>query len=295
MSLLPLILALGMDTPWPSSVVKDKAALVVEYEAKGTFFEGPAWDPKTARLYFTAFKGKETSILRLDARGKATEWLGKTEGVNGMFLSSSGRLLGAQAFGHRVMSYAIGPDGPTDARALLHDKGLNQPNDLCEAPDGTIYFTDPDFNARKTSAVYMLKDGKAKKVITDMPVPNGIKASPDGKVLYVADSHEKHWKAYPIKSDGSVGEGKVFFKPDTRDVKEPDGLAVGSDGNLYLTGRGGVWVVTPEGKALGLIPIKEFASNVAFGGKDGSNLYITCQDRLYSLEMKSRGVGHRGK
>src|SRR5262249_2082128 len=158
------------------------AKLVLEY-ADARFFEGPTWDPKSQKLYFTAF-GKETQILRLDAPGKVTTWLDKTQGVNGTYLSKEGRLLGAQAFGHRVMSYDFGAKGTTDPKVLFHDARLNQPNDLCQAPNGDIYFTDPDFDRKETSAVYRLSaDGKAVAVITDMPVPNGIKTSPDGKKL----------------------------------------------------------------------------------------------------------------
>src|SRR3954464_13089771 len=102
----------------PVETVAEKAALVVEY-ADDRFFEGPTWDPKGRKLYFTAFgKDKDTRILRLDGRGKVKVWLGRTEGGNGTFLSSTGRLLGAQAYGHRVVSYAIGPDGPSDTKVL---------------------------------------------------------------------------------------------------------------------------------------------------------------------------------
>jgi gluconolactonase len=82
----------------------------------------------------------------------------------------------------------------------------------------------------------------------------------------------------------------VFFNPDTKDRREPDGMAVDAEGNLYLTGRGGVWAVNPAGGALGLIAVKEFASNVTFGGADGRTLFITCQDRLYNVPMKVKGA-----
>src|SRR5262245_26592074 len=123
-----------------------------------------------------------------------------------------------------------------------------------------------------------------------MPLPNGLKVSPDGKTLYVSDSHLRHWKAYPIKEDGGVGAGKVFFEPQTDNKNEPDGLAVDEQGNLYFTGRGGVWVVSPDGKALGLIAVPEFVSNVTFGGADGKTLYLTCSKKVYGLQMKVRGI-----
>jgi gluconolactonase len=264
------------------------AQLVEEYAAN-FFFEGPTWDPAGGKLYFTAF-ADTTQILRLDGPGKAAVWMDKTEGVNGTYLSLDGRLLGAQAYGHRVVSYGFGPDGPADPKVLLFDPSLNQPNDVCQAPNGDIYFTDPDFDKREKSAVYRLTaDGKAAKVVTDMPVPNGLKTSRDGRTLYVGDSHERLWRSYAIHDDGTVGPGKVFFNPATDDMREPDGFCLDEHGNLYLSGRGGVWVASPAGEALGLVAIAEFCSNATFGGADGKTLYMTCDKKVYSLRMNVRG------
>jgi gluconolactonase len=286
--------AFAADMPMPSTVAD--GAKLVEVYADNRFFEGPTWDPVTKKLLFTAFKGKESQILRLDGGGKAHVWLDKTEGINGTILSVDGRLLGAQAFGHRIMSYQIGLDAPTDTAVLYQDGAQHQPNDVCQAPDGTIYFTDPDFKNKASSAVYRLtRERKATKIISDMKVPNGLITSNDGKTLYVGDSHEKNWRAYPIKDDGSVGEGKIFFNPETEDKQDPDGMTIDEKGNLYFTGRGGVWVVSPEGQALGLIRVPEFCSNVGFGGEDGKTLYLTCSKKVYSLAMTLRGAQFAAK
>lgn len=256
------------------------------------FFEGPAWDVKTGKLYFTAFAGDNTQILRLDTPGKVAVWLDKTEGVNGMYLANDGRLLGAQAFGHRVLSFAIGPDGPADTKVLLDDKSLHQPNDVAQSPTGDVYFTDPDFKSAQTSAVYVITTkGDVKKIIQDMRVPNGLKVSNDGKRLYVADDGPKNWRVYSIQSDATVGPGRVFFDPPVPMEKrtDPDGMSIDEHGSLYLSGSGGVWVVDKFGQALGLIPIPEFCSNVTFGGAEGKTLYLTCSKQVYSLAMKVRG------
>ena len=211
-----------------------------------------------------------------------------------MFLAHDGRLLGAQSSGHRVISYGVGPSGLIDPKVLLEDKSLSQPNDLCEAPNGDIYFTDPDGKNPKNSGVYLLaKNGKSKKIITDLVSPNGIKTSRDGRTLYVSDSEQKLWRSYPILGDGSVGPGKTIFEPKTENKASPDGLTLDERGNLYFTGRGGVWVTDADGKELGLIEIPEFASNVAFGGADGKTLFITCDKKVYSLAMTVRGAEWR--
>lgn len=274
--------------PLPPTVAEN-AKLQEEYVAKA-FFEGPIWDPVGKRLYFTSFVDKDTKILRLDERGKASIWLDQTKGINGTYLSNKGRMLGAQAYGQHVMSYAFGASGPSDTIVVAQNPMWNQPNDVCQTPKGAIYFTDPDFKNHKTSAVYVkTTDGAVKKIITEMPVPNGVIAANDGKTLYVGDSHEKLWRSYPIKEDATVGAGNVFFNPDTERKDSPDGMSIDADGNLYLSGRGGVWVTSSTGRSLGLIPVPEFCSNVTFGGADGKTLYFTCANKVYSLQMNVKG------
>ncbi len=268
------------------------AELVLIYEAD-SFFEGPTWDPQTASLYFTSWARPSTQVLRHNLSGQVDVWLDNSEGINGTFLSNKGRLLGAQVHRHRVVSYLLGQDTMVESILLAEDLTWHQPNDLCQSPDGDIYLTDPDFANRKTSAVYHLSvTGDLTKIINDMPLPNGLICALDGNMLYVADSHEKHWRIYPITNNGQVGEGRIFFDPETTDQSVPDGMSIDELGNLYLTGRGGVWVVNPLGKSLGLIPVPEFASNVTFGGKEGRTLFVTCNKKLYQLRMNIRG-GHR--
>ena len=263
--------------------------LKVVYESPG-FYEGPAWDKKSQKLFFTAF-GKENGkkfqrIMRLDDNGKATVWMDDTGGVNGMFIANDGTMLGAVYMKHQLSAMTIGKNKPSQIKILATDDQWMQPNDVCQTPNGNIYFTDPDFSKKTRSRVLMLNaQGKVITVITDMKLPNGVIASPDGKTLYVADSKEKFWKSYPIKADGTVGAGKIFFDPKVENRKDPDGMTVDANGNLYVTGRGGVWIISPAGKKLGMIPIKEFCSNCTFGGKNGKTLFITAKNKVYAVNI----------
>ena len=276
------------DVGMPPTVAKDSQ--LVEVYSDDRFFEGPTWEPRSGKLYFTAFGKDNQQILRLESPGKVTVWLDKTEGVNGTFLSNQGTLLGAQVSGHRVMEYTFGDSGPSKSRILYYNPQLNQPNDICQNVQGDIFFTDPDFKERKNSAVYHLStDGKVTKIIADMPLPNGILTSNDGTTLYVSDSHLKLWRSYPILENGTVGAGQVFFNPNVENRDDPDGMTSDRQGNLYFTGRGGVWVVRPNGEAIGFIPTKPFCSNITFGGQDGQTLYLTCNQKVYSLRMQVAG------
>ncbi len=269
------------------SVVADGAKLVELY-AEDAFFEGPVWHPGTSKLYFTKHKGKANQVLRLDAPGKVTVWMDNSEGVGGMFQSPDSGLFATQAYGHRLLQFNVGKDGPTDLKVLYHDNKLHQPNDLCRTSDGKIYFTDPDFGNKESSTVYLYADGKVIKVIDDMAVTNGIIASLDGKTLYVSDSHRKQWRAYPIRRDGTVDEGRVFFEPDTQNTSDPDGMSIDERGNVYCTGRGGVWVVSSAGDSLGLIQTPVFISNVTLGGADGKTLYLVGAGKVFSLQLNVR-------
>jgi gluconolactonase len=275
--------------PLPETVAE--GAGLVEVYRSAHVHGGPSWDPRTGKLYFTT-AGRGGQILRLDAAGKATVWLDKAGGVSGTCLSRDGRLLGAEAARRRIVGYGIGPDGPIDVETLVHDPTLVEPSDLCQSPSGDVYFTYPDFKAGKAGVVFrLLPDGRAVPMIRDMRSPSGVEVAPDGRTIYVGDAAMKLWRSYPVAPNGDPGIGKFWFNPATRNRDNPAGMAVDDRGNVYMTGRGGVWVATPEGKMLGLIPVKEPCTNVAFGGDDGSTLFITCQRKVYSLAMTVRGPG----
>ncbi len=283
--------------PLPPTVAPG-ATLKVEY-SDGRFFEGPSWDRSINKLFFTAFDREKSNeqVLRLDSTGNVAVWMDRTQGVNGTYFSRDGRLLAAQAFGHNLLSIKVGPDGPGEVKSLASGfEGVPflQPNDVAESPTtGGIYFSDPNFKGKAHSAVYYLgANGIVRRIIDNLKLPNGLEVSNDGTTLYVSDSFEKRIYSYPILTDGSVDQGqvKIFFDPQTENTADPDGMCTDAAGNLYFAMRGGIWVVSQEGKLLGFIPVPEFCSNVTFGGTDGQTLFITCEKKLYSLAMRVKGA-----
>ena len=270
-------------SPMPDTVVPD--AKLVEVYADARFFEGPSWDPRRDKLYFTAIgENKSSQILCLAGPGKVHVFKQNSEGVVGTYISRDGSLLGAQSFTRRIVSYDLTTG---QQKVLAENAAWHQPNDLCQTPSGDIYFTDPDFDPVRTSAVYRLSKDGVTKVISDMAMPNGIVASNDGRLLYVSDSRAKHWKVFEIKADGTLDGGRVFFDPPTPNHDSPDGMTIDEYGNLYFAGRGGVWVVAADSRSKGLIEVREFCSNVTFGGPDGRTLFLTCGKKVYSLAMRS--------
>jgi gluconolactonase len=281
----------------PPTVAPD-AQLRVAFEEKGRFFEGPVWEPKSGRLFFTAHASgglkKPFQILQWDGATGATVWMNETQGINGMALGPDGRLLGARGRSEPPTIVAISPaDKALEVLASAsQDSPMVETNDLSPDQKGGVYFSSPDFGGKRRSAVYYrAPDGKLTRVIDNMKLPNGVEVARDGKRLMVSDSFEKRVYAYPIREDGTLDTGRVsiFFDPQTPNKTDPDGMTTDSEGNFYFTMRGGVWCVAPDGKLLGFIPVKEFVSNVSFGGPENKTLFITGSDRVYALDMTARG------
>ncbi|MEM7013693.1 MAG: SMP-30/gluconolactonase/LRE family protein, partial [Verrucomicrobiota bacterium] len=190
-------------------------------------------------------------------------------GSNGLGIDKDGNLILCE-HGDRRLSKLTPNGGKITLVDNLEGKRLNSPNDLAFHSSGAIYFTDPPFGLPKRfedsrkeldfQGVYRLKDGQLTLLTKELERPNGLAFSPDEKTLYVANSGSDptFWQAYPVKDDGTLGEGRVFFDP-TEGGRPPnvkggcDGLKVDKDGNLWATGPGGVWIISPEGKALGRI------------------------------------------
>jgi gluconolactonase len=72
-------------------------------------------------------------------------------------------------------------------------------------------------------------------------------------------------------------------------VGSPDGMKVDSEGNIYCTGAGGIWVNSPQGRPLGTIVLPERPSNLAFGDYDGKSLYVTARSGLYRIHVSISG------
>ena len=284
--------ALEAQAPSTADTVAPGGALVELFAAAGPF-EGPSWHPDTGKLYFCAFGGAAPQILRLDESGKTSVWADDTGGANGTFVAADGSLLAALYLKHQVVRYDLTDDGSVAATTVLAENAQwHQPNDICQAPNGDIYFTDPDWGARKTSAVYRLDgQGDVTKVVTDMATPNGVLVSIDGRTLYVSDSYHKWWRAYPIGKDGSIGPGRVYHIAPTAEQRTPDGMTTDAHGNVYFTGGSGVCVVSAAGKSLGVIPVPQFVTNVTMGGPKGHTLYLTCRQKVYSLAMRVAASG----
>ncbi len=237
------------------------------------------------------------------ATGKTSVYRDPSGRANGLDFDAKGRLVaaeGANKGGNRRVTLTEA-DGTIRVLAdKWKGKRLNSPNDLTIDTKGRIYFTDPRYVGDEkreidTESVYRIDpDGTLTQIITDVQKPNGIILSPDMKTLYVADSNPKgnqHLLAFPLKTDGSVGEKKLLY--DFGKERGIDGMVVDVKGNIYGAAgdgkTGGVYVFDPEGKKIAFIPVPETPSNCVFAGKDRKTLYVTAGKSLYRIGLKIEG------
>ncbi len=284
--------------------------------------EGPVWDRKAGVLYFSdvprnvVFVWKEGVGTReyLYPSGytasRRREGEDREQGSNGLTLDSHGRLVLCQHGDRRVARFEPGKGFVTLAEFYKFLR-FNSPNDLVYDHEGNLYFTDPTYGLPRDpadenrllgqelvfSGVFLLRaSGEVALLTRDLPFPNGVALSPQGKVLYVAVSDPVNplIMSYPVLPDGTLDTGIVFFdaKPLLAGRKGlPDGLKVDRAGNVFATGPGGVLVISPVGKLLGIINTGEATANCAWGDADGTTLYITADMFLCRIKTLTQGTG----
>jgi gluconolactonase len=286
--------------------------------------EGPVWTRQGTLLFAEIpannidqwVPGKGASVFIHPSGYKGSEpYKGGEPGSNGMTLDPDGRVTVAGHAGRTVWRLeSVDPHAQITVLADSYQgKKLNSPNDLVYKSDGSLYFTDPPYGLPtqnddeplkelKVNGVYRITGARQQKpgappdrdklqlVIKDLGRPNGIAFSPDEKYLYIAESGTKVWMRYRVQPDGSVTDGMVFLDPTSDPAKGvPDGMRLDKNGNIYSSGPGGVWIISPEGKHLGTIKVPEVVANVGWGDADGKTLYITASTSLYRIKLSVEG------
>lgn len=284
----------------------------IEVLAEGfSWSEGPLWVEKGQYLLFSDIPPNK--IMKWSEAGGLETYLhpsgytgtlerGGEPGSNGLLLDQEGRLVLCQ-HGDRRMARMDAPlDKPSPKFITLADQyeglKLNSPNDAVFHSSGDLYFTDPPYGLVKNmedrfkeipfQGVFRVrKEGTVELLTDELSRPNGIAFSPDEQKLYVANSDvNKIWMEYPVKADGSIDKGKVFYDASAeKDPGAPDGMKVHRNGTIYATGPGGVWVFSPDAKPLGIIRVGQLCSNAALDAAQ-KYLYITADPWLVRIRLK---------
>jgi gluconolactonase len=290
------------------------------------FLEGPVWVPQGANGYLlfsdvpanriykwdgalsvfmerSGFTGADASTAGMELNNGRVEVIAL--GSNGLTLDREGRLVfathGDRAIKRRELNGAI-----TVLADRFDGKRFSGPNDVIVRSDGAIYFTDLFGGLRAGTSgaarelpfgFYLIKDGRL-QLLDRQPLDpaadrsvglpaNGLALSPDEKLLYVGAGRDI--LVYDVRSDGTVGNRRVFIHMNSAEAGGADGMKVDRAGNIFTTGPGGIWIVSPAGKPLGLIRIA--GANMAFGDADGRTLYIAARRDLYRVRVNIPGIG----
>ena len=302
----------GLDEIVPSGAKIEKLA------GGFLFTEGPVWVPRTddSDGYLLFSDPNNNVIYRWTQDGQLSIFMTKSgyrgvdigdypqPGSNGLTRDREGRLTLNQHGNRRVVR--LEQNGQLTILAdHYHGKRFNSPNDLVYKSDGALYFTDPPFGLPKFfddprkelpySGVFRVSpDGKTVQLLTsELTGPNGLAFSPDEKYLYVDnwDERKKVIMRYEVDQDGSLSNGEVFFDMTAAPGEDAlDGMKIDQKGNLYVSGPGGLWIISPEGKHLGTLAGPEHPHNFAWGDDDGKTLYLCAQTGLYRIRLNIPGI-----
>jgi gluconolactonase len=271
--------------------------------------EGPVWIRKGGYLLYSdrsggpnAAKGRAESanLVKWDPRdGKATVYLENSQS-DGVTLDPQGRVVLAVNFGQGRIERVEKNGKRTVLASQYGGRPLYAPNDLVYRSDGSLYFSDSaryptDVYPNDIRGVYLLKGNKV-TLLSSTPAakitsPNGLAFSPDEKYLYLTDNPKL--MKFEVLKDGTIANGQLFIDMNNGEPLTaffPDGMKVDKKGNVYSTGPGGVWIMSPEGKHIGTILEPHHPANLTFGGPDGKTLFITSRPGLYRIRLQVEGI-----
>lgn len=320
---LPEPAVLRLDASLDAIVSPDAQVEVLKSDYFG-MSEGPTWVREGAGGYLLFSDIAANAIYKWTSEGELSVFLAKSG-----FTGTDASQVGAQLDNGRLTVILIGSNGLTvdpqgrllvvamgdrriirieknGARTILADRydgrRINGGNDIVSRANGAVYFTDGTGGLRGRDkspakelpydAVYLIKNGRL-TLLAENPqdeTPNGIALSPDERHLYV-NSGGRFITRYDVRADDTIGDGMLFLELNGDMPGGADGMKVDTLGNLYCTGPGGVWIISPAGRHLGTIRIPEpAATNMAFGDPDGKSLYITNRRSLLRIRLNTPGI-----
>ena len=271
----------------------ERIAAIKPSRSEPGLYEGPVWIKDA--LYFSDFsfsEGFPSRVRRFSPDGTVSTAL-EDAGSNGLAVDANGALVAATHKYKAMSRYDIATGKRADVATRYQGQVFNSPNDIAIAADGTIYFTDPDYQkaaapgGQPVTGIYRIApDGAVSLVDGTRKNPNGIALSLNGDTLYV-NASDGAVRAYPIK-DGVPQQGQDLIKG----IENGDGMTLDCHGNLYVTEHAPkrVRVFTPQGRQLATIRVDANVTNVAFGGADGKTLYITGAGAVWQLRLDVTGL-----
>lgn len=238
--------------------------------------ECPVWDAASERLYW--IDGIAPALLSCEVGGGAYRRIKLREKIGSFVLRANGGAVAALESGFAMLDLESGESEPiTDPEADIPENRFN--DGKCDAAGrfwaGTVQagLTEP------RGALYRLDpNGTATRMLGGLTVPNGLAWSPDGTIMYFADSPTGAIQACDFDADeGRIGEPRIFAEPGSA-PGFPDGATVDAEGYLWSARWGGGCIArfAPDGRLDGTVklPVSRVTS-CAFGGPRLDRLFIT--------------------
>jgi len=263
------------------------------------FTEGAMWNGKAEELTFSDMPGDV--VRKWSAENGVTVYRQPSNKANGHYYDLEGRLVSCEHATSRVIREEH--DGSITVLATHYDgRELNSPNDVVVKSDGGIYFSDPTYGRMDVFGLLREQDldfqgvyridpgwGDLTLLAADFLQPNGLTFSLDEKQLFVNDTDRGHVRVFDVAGDRSIAGGDVWAVPEGPGEGGCDGMKIDSEGNLYTTGPGGIFVYGPDATCLGVIQVPEVAANFTWGDGDLKTLYITASTSLYRTRVNVPG------
>lgn len=252
-----------------------------------TFTEGPVWNREGYLLFSDP---PENKIYRLSNQGKSV-FRDNSNGANGNTYDTHGRLYTCESKSRRVTR--TDKKGQIEVLADKYEgKRLNAPNDIVVRKDGHVYFTDPAFGAQADHreldfyGIYHIPTkGPLELIAKTKGRPNGIALSPNGKILYVADSDDRLIRAFDVAGNGTASNERTLI---TNIDGPPDGIRTDEKGNIWVTCNH-VSIYAPDGKFIHKMLFPETPRNLTWGDGDFSVLYVTALTSIYRVQLDIKG------
>jgi gluconolactonase len=237
--------------------------------------EGPACD-REGNLYAVNCS-REHTIGKVTPNGECSIFLELPQGStgNGIRFNRAGDMFIADYTGHNILKVDMKTKKLT---VFCHVPTMHQPNDLAITAADILFASDPNWNRREGQLWRIDTHGAATLLETQMGTTNGIEVSPDENVLYVNETVQRKIWAYDLSPEGEISNKRLFIEfPDFG----LDGMRCDIAGNLYVARylKGTVAQISPTGELIREIALHgEKCTNIAFGGADGRNCYVTVAD-----------------
>lgn len=266
------------------------------------FTEGPVWT-RDGRVTFVSMS--RGAILQVEPERGRVDACADTGGEpNGLCRSDDGWLWVAQSGRRRgdgettrVVPPGIQRWRPGGAVEDFLMDGFDSPNDCAMGPDGRLWFTDPRgpaLDGEPEPGRILALDVQNRRVDVELRgglYPNGLAFGPDGTHLYVSETAGQRIVRYRLSSEGLSGE-ETFSEIAPA---KPDGIAFDRDGNLYVAAptTDEILVIDPAGRVTERVVLgPSFPTNVCFGGKEMTTLFITAAKggRVLAVERQIPGL-----